>query len=259
MMKRGRSTSSGQTNSLYCKKSIFFRNKYLRNQIILNRNLNMIRRNLRLAIEQEDVFEIRTILANGLYSNKNYMKNVVKNREEPIRMDIINDYNLRLQASLPIVNFQHFLFTESEKRKLVNFPKRQFPNLRKCPTKRFQAKPRPIRWHTFYIDKQGKENALHYAVRLGKVGLVDVLLDTYYFDIDDKTNSAELDTSLMIACDLSILNMVKMLIARGADVNYENGKFKTPLIVATESISPFDYQMVEMLLSNGAKVCYSKL
>lgn len=113
---------------------------------------------------------------------------------------------------------------------------------------------RTINWTNFTLDK--KDNALHYACRLGKTCLIDIFLDSGYFDVNEKNKSSYQDTPLGIACDLGWLDTAKLLVSRGADVNYENLKSKTPLILSTELIYPFDVQMCKLLLSKGALVNY---
>jgi ankyrin repeat protein len=113
---------------------------------------------------------------------------------------------------------------------------------------------RKITWSSFRIDKENKDNVLHYACRCGKACLIDALLDTGYFDINEPNFSQDLDSCLTIACDEGQLDTAKILIARGADVNYENRKSKTPLILATELIDPCDTELVKILLLNNALV-----
>ena len=139
----------------------------------------------------------------------------------------------------------------------------------------------PIEWSTFALVKETGDNALHYAARLGKCALVELLLDTGLFDVNDTTigrhdqddydydlttaddndnnndnNSISdtNDTALTIACDLGWLSTIALLIERGAWLDHENGRSKTPLILATESIAPYDAHMCRMLLAAGADV-----
>jgi ankyrin repeat protein len=111
-----------------------------------------------------------------------------------------------------------------------------------------------ITWSSFGIDTENKDNVLHYACRCGKSCLIDTLLDTGHFDINEPNFSEDLDSCLTIACDEGQLDTVKILISRGADVNYENLKSKTPLILATELIEPCDTELVKILLTNNAFV-----
>ena len=113
---------------------------------------------------------------------------------------------------------------------------------------------RKITWSSFCVDEENKDNALHYACRLGKTCLIDALLDTGHFNINEPNFSDCLDTCLTIACDEGQLDTAKILIARGADVNYENRKSKTPLIFATELIDPCDIELVKHLLKRNALV-----
>ena len=113
---------------------------------------------------------------------------------------------------------------------------------------------RKIDWSKFYIDPAGENNPLHYASRLGKAGLIDPLLSTGHFNINQPNRSDAEDTALTLACDIGSLNVTKELLARGADSNYENKELKTPLILATELTYPFDMKLCNLLLTNGALV-----
>jgi ankyrin repeat protein len=114
---------------------------------------------------------------------------------------------------------------------------------------------KPIDWSNLQLNSE-KDNALHYASRLGKTCLIDVLLDTGYFDVNCVSidSVAGGDTPLTIACDCGWLDTAKLLIARGAEVNYETRKCKTPLILSTELVAPYDLQMCLILLRSGATV-----
>lgn len=113
---------------------------------------------------------------------------------------------------------------------------------------------RKITWSSFLLDPASIDNPLHYACRLGKTCLIDSLLETGYFDINEPNYSADLDSCLTIACDEGQLDIAKILIARGADVNYETRKAKNALILATELIDPCDTELVRMLLQANALV-----
>ena len=104
------------------------------------------------------------------------------------------------------------------------------------------------------VDDIGLDNALHYAARLGKTCFIDMLLESGSFGIDEPNWSNERDTALGIACEYGWLDTAKVLIARGADVNYENAFGKTPLVLATELVAPYDLEMARMLVENGAMV-----
>ena len=104
------------------------------------------------------------------------------------------------------------------------------------------------------VDDVSPGNALHYACRLGKTCFVDMLLESGAFGIDEPNWTSERDTPLGIACEFGWLDTARVLVARGADVNYENERGKTPLILATELVEPFDYEMCKMLVENGANI-----
>lgn len=80
------------------------------------------------------------------------------------------------------------------------------------------------------------------------------MLDSGAFRIDEPNWSDERNTPLAIACEFGWLDTAKVLIARGANVNYVNAHGKTPLILATELIAPYDLEMCKMLVQNGARL-----
>jgi hypothetical protein len=112
---------------------------------------------------------------------------------------------------------------------------------------------RMINWSKFYLDEHKRDNALHYAARLGKTFLIDVLIKSNHFDIN-QPNHLELDSALTLACDSGHLDTVWSLIKYGADVNQENARGKTPLILATELKDPHDIDLCRVLLNYGALV-----
>lgn len=106
-----------------------------------------------------------------------------------------------------------------------------------------------LTWNTFSLSKYG-DNALHYTSRLDKPSLIRLLVHTALFDINAR--NLEGDTALSIACDCGLTEVVRVLLECGADANTENARSKTPLILATELISPYDIQIVQMLVRSGA-------
>jgi hypothetical protein len=110
-----------------------------------------------------------------------------------------------------------------------------------------------INWCKFYVDEFKKDNALHYAARLGKTFLIDVILRSKHFDVNEP-NRLDLDSALTLACDSGHVDTVLTLIKHGANVNQENARFKTPLIIATELKDPLDVQLCKILLNSGALV-----
>jgi ankyrin repeat protein len=101
------------------------------------------------------------------------------------------------------------------------------------------------------LNKSG-DNALHYACRLGKDKLIKTFANSGQFDINETNNDG--DAPLHIAVDCGCIEVVRQLIVLGAKVNCQNKKFKTPLILATELISPYDMNIFDLLVSHGACV-----
>lgn len=134
--------------------------------------------------------------------------------------------------------------------KFIAYPQ-HFPRFKSL--KKFKAL-KEIDWSLLYLDNESKDNCLHYAARLGKTGLIDTILELVKFDINARNLKDDQNTALSIACDSGWLDTAKILIWRGSDVNYENSNNKTPLILATELIYPYDFQLAKLLISNGALV-----
>ena len=103
-------------------------------------------------------------------------------------------------------------------------------------------------WKSLHLNKH-KDTALHYACRMGKVNLVKLFLDTKIFNVNDKNNDG--DTILSIACDSGFVDIARLLIKYDADCNCENNKHKTPLILASELLSPYDMEMCKLLIDDG--------
>ena len=80
------------------------------------------------------------------------------------------------------------------------------------------------------------------------------MLDSGAFRIDEPNSLPERNTPLAIACEFGWLDTAKVLIARGANVNCVNADGKTPLILATELIAPYDLEMCKLLVQNGARL-----
>lgn len=97
-----------------------------------------------------------------------------------------------------------------------------------------------------------QENPIHYAARYGKLDALRIVIQSNLFQIDEKNTNGE--TPLCIACDVGYVDIARELIINKAQINFENEKFKTPLILATELVSPYDMDMVKLLVENGAVV-----
>ncbi|XP_050412658.1 uncharacterized protein LOC126827399 [Patella vulgata] len=120
--------------------------------------------------------------------------------------------------------------------------------------------PSPIECETHrahnVINTQDKEGLtpLHYAVKRGNFAIARELLD-HGADVsieEDDDNLTPLSIACKTYCDNDdIVNIVKLLIARGADVNHRHRFNETPLHEATENGL---VHCVECLLENGANV-----
>ena len=105
-----------------------------------------------------------------------------------------------------------------------------------------------LNWKSLQLNRY-KDTALHYASRLGKVNLVRLFIESNHFNINDANNEG--DTPLLIACDCGFTNVAQLLVQYQANCNSENKKFKTPLILASELLSPYDVQMCKILIEEG--------
>jgi ankyrin repeat protein len=241
-----------------------------RSQQLERKYLRQAQRILRQSIENEQIEQVQEILSADKFIVNNITTSLIENEyfyslklgeddaDVPSMSSFIENDNLvpmEISSDLDKIGSKvdNTLSTSSSKTKssLSSISLRSIDSVKKtksCKT------IRKIDWSKFYLDKNGHDNALHYAVRLDKTCLIDILLDSGHFSLEDRNQSEEHDTPLCIACDTGCLNTAKILIARGANVNYENSKLKTPLILSTELIYPYDLNMCKMLLKNGAQV-----
>lgn len=235
--------------------------------VFQKRNLfKLIKKRLAFAIENELVDVVQEIVCNNKFST-NIKKNIrsktrLINKPNPNKETVLGDLSNSLDQPMEVVaNSSRENLNQIDNTKstisLDSFTSVSSPEddgLNKTTPKRKLNSLKKINWRLFYIDSENKDNPLHYACRLGKTCLIDLLLDSGYFSIDDVNNSFETDTPLTIACDLGWIDTAKILIARGANVNYENRKSKTPLILASELVYSYDTEMCKILISNGALV-----
>ena len=105
-----------------------------------------------------------------------------------------------------------------------------------------------LNWKTLHLNKY-KDTVLHYASRLGKVNLIKLFLESNNFDVN--CCNIDGDTPMLIACDSGYTDVAKLLIKYNANCNCENYKFKTPLILASELLSPYDIEMCKILIEEG--------
>ena len=193
---------------------------------------------LTLAIESENMDEIEAVLRRSFGTNERCVTMLKSKSESTFVDDDETAFELKLASRKAISSLQ------ISSSKLSSSQARRSSSC--TPSGNFN-------WQRFYL-KNGKDNALHYATRLGKTDIVQFLLNTGHFQVNETNNSEEADTPLTIACDLGWLDTAKLLIERGADVDYENKKNKTPLILATELIMPFDLLICKILIKRGAHV-----
>lgn len=251
------------------KKKRFPHGYYLRKNNTLNKSnqiekdyLKQAKQSLRFAIENEIIYQVEEIISTNKFIINQSTTSFVQNSHScspkskaPIPIEITNDY-VSLNSSVSNILSTSFIedktqSNSSKRSASSSLSVKSSDSVKK--TKKIKIIKR-INWSTFYIDKEGKDNALHYACRLGKTCLIDVLLESGYFCVNEKNSSPEQDTPLCIACDSGWLDTAKLLIARGANVNFENSKSKTCLILSTELIYPYDTQMCKLLLSSRALV-----
>jgi ankyrin repeat protein len=114
--------------------------------------------------------------------------------------------------------------------------------------KKLLLKYEKLDWKTMQLNKF-KDTVLHYASRLGKVNLIKLFLESKNFDINVCNNNG--DTPLLIACDCGHTEVAKLLVKYDANCNCENINFKTPLILASELLSPYDIEMCKILIEEG--------
>lgn len=93
------------------------------------------------------------------------------------------------------------------------------------------------------------QTALSYAVDKNQTEIVKILLDNKAKVSNDQKGS----TPLVSACANGNIDIVKMLITHGADVNIPAGEDFTPLFAATINNKP---EIVEILVEAGANLEY---
>ena len=213
-------------------------------------SLNTIKKNLIAAIENEQVEKVKEILKKYAKMSSKKQKNNYYTKKQGFLLE-----NVQMETNEDNESQPMDIDSSSSSPSEMSIGKRENgtgKNFRRYITSNNII--RKIAWSSFRIDTQNKDNVLHYACRCGKACLIDALLDTGHFDINEANFSEDLDSCLTIACDEGQLDTAKILISRGADVNYENLKSKTPLILATELIEPCDTELVKILLTNNAYV-----
>lgn len=209
-------------------------------------SFNTIKKNLISAIENERVEKVKEILKKYEKSQSKKQKSSSFSKKKSLLLQKLNS-NINKDTESEPMDIDSSSSDPSE----VNLNRKE-KNFRQYLTS--DKIIRKVTWSSFRIDNENKDNVLQYACRCGKACLIDALLDTGNFDINEPNFSEDLDSCLTIACDEGQLDTAKILIARGADVNYENRKSKTPLILATELIEPCDTELVKILLTNNALV-----
>lgn len=125
-----------------------------------------------------------------------------------------------------------------------------------------------------FLNKN-KDNLLHYSCRLGKLNMIRKILSKNYFNLNEKNFDG--DSALTLVCDRGYHECARILLEYndtnlnnnnsntpstssncniGLNLNIENNKFKTPLILASELLSPYDLDMCKLLVQHGANISY---
>lgn len=259
------------------KKKFSFRHsnsKYNREKTLKHRQLKFqlseLKIFLRNMIDQEKVDIVQSILATTTNSSSQYIE-FTRFRSKQLPHQVTSDLRLINRSISNVIETtdhqtaSRISSTSLLKRKASvddlnnnNNNNNVTINTNKChhmSSKRIKVEKSKINWKTLHIDAGiGIDNVLHYASRRGKTCFIDMLLDMGLFGIDEANFSEERDTALGIACDFGWLDTAKLLIARGADLNYENKRGKTPLTLATELVYPYDMQMCKILVESGAQI-----
>lgn len=101
------------------------------------------------------------------------------------------------------------------------------------------------------VNKNGK-TALHLAVGMCRKNkrIVELLLADDSVEVDAVSDDDQ--TALIIAVEKRRADFVDMLLAAGANANFETESWKTPMSVALEKQGPL--HVVQLLLAAGANV-----
>ncbi len=92
-------------------------------------------------------------------------------------------------------------------------------------------------------------NALIIAVYCNKLDIVKMLIEEYKFDINHKNNNG--CTALMFASEKGNLEIVKLLIERGADINQQDNQLDTALIKACRNGYK---EIIELLIEKSISI-----
>jgi hypothetical protein len=163
---------------------------------------------LKAAIEQQDLNKIKEIICENSHIPVEKLSTSRNDRFSKLELHLlINEYN---HVSKFITNFIH---TASSAHKCDEMPKERLASFG-------NQDAQEINWNRIFFNNN--HNALHYACKLGHLKAVQVLIECAKFDLNAQTNSLERNTGLNIVCDLGYIEIAKVLVANGADINYEN-------------------------------------
>jgi len=251
-MKRKRSISD-ETSFIRNKRSLKSKQEKSENMVSINMDsicLTAIKNLLKEAIDQQNLGQIREIISKN--SQVSFEKLNISRDNQFSKLELhllLNEYTNVSNLITNFIQTDESTHKRDESKLLENRTNNLQQEKLRCSS--YQV-VQELDWNRIFLNN--KQNPLHYACKLGHIETVQTLIELRKFDMNAQTNSLERHTALNIACDLGYVEIAEVLVANGADVNYENGLNKTPLIQATELDYPFNVKMCELLLANGAQV-----
>jgi ankyrin repeat protein len=101
------------------------------------------------------------------------------------------------------------------------------------------------------MDERGR-NALHYCSLLGNAVLADVLIGTGRVDINAVSSSTDRSTPLRSAAEFGKVDVVQLLLERGADIDFPNTNEEKPPL--ERAIMNRQYETASLLIKHGASL-----